>query len=276
VLNPAWVRQTIAVTIHSDFFSPPTPRVIAHRGGAGTAPENTLAAFDSAYAAGMRYFEFDLHATCDGTLVVCHDPDLARTTDRAGRIQELTFQQVSAADAGYWFAQDKGFPFRGHGLRIPRLAEILERYDDARYVIEIKQVTPSIVPQLDRHLTQYNLRGKVLIASEHQQPLDEVRRRAPDLPTNFSANEVRGFLAALTQGAPVSLPGQALQIPPRYGQIELATATTIAAAHRLGVEVHVWTVNEPAEMSSLLALGVDAIITDYPERLTALLLARQA
>jgi glycerophosphoryl diester phosphodiesterase len=255
----------------SEFFSPPVPRIIAHRGGGGSRPENTLSAFDAAYAAGIRYFEFDLHATRDGVLVACHDSDLSRTTDREGYIRELTYRELSVADAGYHFDAGHGFPFRGRGERVPRLSEILERYADARYVIEIKQVAPSIVPELDRQLTQSSLRARVLAASEFQAPLNELRRIAPDLPTNFSADEVRGFLQAALQDAPFTPPGQALQIPPSYGQIELANAATIAAAHRLGIEVHVWTVNEPVEMSRLLALGVDGIITDFPERLAAIL-----
>jgi glycerophosphoryl diester phosphodiesterase len=118
------------------------------------------------------------------------------------------------------------------------------------------------------------MRRRVLIASEHQEPIDELRARAPNMPTNFARRDIAAFLASLPPGAVAYVPrGDALQLPPEHNSWKLVTAESVAAAHRIGVEVHVWTVNDETEMRAFLALGVDGIITDYPSRLVGLLSA---
>ncbi len=109
---------------------------------------------------------------------------------------------------------------------------------------------------------------RVIVASEHQHPLDKIRGLAPKIPTNFSSGEVAEFVRALQSDEHPKGPlGAALQIPPAYGAIKLVTAESVAAAHRLGLEVHVWTVNEEIDMRDLFAMGVDGLISDYPARL---------
>jgi len=116
------------------------------------------------------------------------------------------------------------------------------------------------------------MRRRVMVVGEHQQPLDEVRRLAPQIPTNFSGLEVAGFLQAIAQrDAGYRPPGDALQVPPEYQSWKLVTPEIMSAAHRMGIEVHVWTVNEVAEMAAMLDLGVDGIITDYAARLRSVL-----
>jgi glycerophosphoryl diester phosphodiesterase len=255
--------------LKTDFFSPRLPRAIAHRGGGGDRPENTPEAFAAAYRKGSRYFELDVHTSRDGVLVVCHDPDLERTTDLTGTIRGLSYAEIARGDAGYRFANDLGeFPFRGAGIRVPTLNDILGMFDDTFFVIEIKQTDPSLTAALNQALTTTAMRRRVLIASEHQQPLDEVRALAPELPTSFSAREIAVFFAALTQGMKgYRAPADALQIPVTWDQMLLATPASVAAVHDLGIEAHVWTINEEAEMRDLLALGADGILTDYPARL---------
>jgi glycerophosphoryl diester phosphodiesterase len=259
-------------SLHTDFFNPPAPRAIAHRGGGGVRPENTLEAFADAYRQGARYFELDVHTSRDGVLVVCHDPDLQRTTDLGGAIRGLSYAEISRADAGWGFAVSGGFPYRGAGARVPRLIDVLGMFDDAFFVVEIKQVTPSLTTALNAAFSSTGTRRRVLIASEHQLPLDEIRALAPELPTSFSAREIAVFFAALAQQmAGYRLPADALQIPPSYDEMVLATPSSMAAARELGIEVHVWTVNEEAEMRRMLALGAEGIITDFPARLLAIL-----
>ncbi len=258
--------------LKTDFFAPPGPRPIAHRGGAGVRPENTLEAFTAAYREGIRYFELDVHTSRDGVLVVCHDDDLRRTTDSADAIRELTYAEIARADAGYRFEAGGGFPFRGAGIRVPPLIDVLGLFDDAFFVIEIKQVEPSLTMTLNQALSATGTRQRVLIASEHQRPLDEMRALAPELPTSFSGREIMGFFAALIgQMAGYRIPADALQIPPAHDSMLLATSASIAAAHALGLEMHTWTINEEAEMRHLLELGIDGIITDYPARLLAIM-----
>ena len=252
----------------TDFFKPPTPRVFGHRGSAGTHPENTLESFRAAVALGVQYLEFDIHMTRDGELVVSHDDHLARMCGRAGVIRGMTYAELAEADAGRMFTRDGAtFPFRDKGVRVPRLVEVLAAFPRMQMIVEVKQIAPSVVaPMLDL-IDRAGMRRSVLVASEHQEPLDEVRKLAPEIPTNFSYLESGLFIQAMgTRDAGYRPPGDAVQIPRSYESWQLVTAESVAFAHRLGLEVHVWTVNDEAEMSELLDMGVDGLISDYPER----------
>jgi glycerophosphoryl diester phosphodiesterase len=255
--------------LDTDFFTPPVPRVFGHRGSAGTHPENTLESFAAAAALGAPYLEFDLHMTRDGEVVVSHDDNLERNCGRPGAIRDMTYAELSAADAGRMFTLDRGatFPFRGKGLRIPRLAEVLAAFPTLMMIIEVKQIAPSVVAPMLDVIDRAGMRRRVLVASEHQQPLDEVRMLAPEIPTNFSYFECGGFMQAMAaRDAAYLPPGAALQIPRSYESWQLVTPESVAFAHRVGVEMHVWTVNDEAEMRELLDLGVDGLISDYPAR----------
>ena len=260
-------------SLDTDFFGLPTPRAIAHRGACGTHPENTMASFEAAAALGANYFELDVHMTRDGEVVVCHDPDLARTTGTPGLIKQMAYRDVATADAACTFSTDgTSFPFRAKGIMVPRLAEVLAAFANVRAIVEVKQTEPSLIDALLSVIDGAGARRRVLVASEHQAPLDEFRALAPDIPTNFSSGEVGGFMQALAARDRSYPPaGDALEVPPSYEGWRLVTPESVAFAHECGVEVHVWTVNEPAEMTVLLEMGVDGIITDFPARLLELL-----
>ncbi len=247
-------------------FPGPLPRAFGHRGAAGVAPENTIVSFRRARADGADVLELDVHATSDGEVVVLHDPTLERTTDGAGPVSGLRWAEVARLDAGHRFTADGGrtFPFRAVGMRVPRLAELLRELPDMPLNIEIKQETPSIVDTVVALLRA--ARTTVVLAAEYDVIMHAIRRSAPEMPTSLAAGEVAAFVGALTAGETPALPtgAVALQIPPRFGEIELVTATTVAAAHALGAEVHVWTINDAAEMRRLLRLGCDGIISDVP------------
>jgi glycerophosphoryl diester phosphodiesterase len=263
--------------LDTEFFDLPLPRVMAHRGASGDYPENTMPAFQAAAEVGAPYFELDVHMTRDGEIVVMHDPELRRTTGRDGTIREMSFAELIEADAGYNFSlgKDGRFPFRGAGIKVPALAEFFAAFANHRFVVEIKQTTPSLVPALIETIDRAAMRRRVLIASEHQAPMDEVRALAPGLPTNFSSLEVGGLMMSLAPGAAAyTSRGDAIQVPPEYHSWKLITAESVAAAHRCGVEMHVWTINDPAEMRALLELGVDGIISDYPARLIEVVRSR--
>jgi glycerophosphoryl diester phosphodiesterase len=257
--------------LDTDFFTPGLPRVFGHRGSSGTHPENTLESFRAAAASGVRFLEFDIHMTRDGEIVVAHDEHLKRMCGLDRVIREMTYAELAAADAGRMFTLDGAtFPFREKGVRVPRLAEVLAEFSKLRMIVEIKQIAPSIVaPTLDV-LDRAGMRRSVLVASEHQEPLDEVRKLAPKIPTNFSYLESGLFIQAMgTHDASYRPPADAVQIPHRHEAWELVTPQSVEFAHRLGVEVHVWTVNEEAEMSELLDMGVDGLISDFPHRALA-------
>jgi glycerophosphoryl diester phosphodiesterase len=264
--------------IDSDFFKLPRPRAIGHRGSAGTHPENTLESFRAAAATGAPYIEFDIHMTRDGEVVVAHDEHLERMCGLERVIPEMTHAEVAAADAGRMFTNDGAtFPFRNKGIGIPRLAEVIAALPKLRMIIEIKQITPSLVAPMLQVIDRAGMRRNVLVASEHQEPLDEVRKLAPDFPTNFSYLESGLFFQAMVaRDANYRPPGAALQIPPNYESWQLVTPDSVEFAHSLGIEVHVWTVNEESEMTKLLDMGVDGIISDYPARLLNLIRKRPA
>ncbi|MGH7932624.1 MAG: glycerophosphodiester phosphodiesterase [Candidatus Binataceae bacterium] len=260
--------------IDTDFFAPPRPRVIAHRGASGHYPENTLPAFRAACDFGARYIELDVRMTRDGEIVVAHDENLERMCAHAGTIAGTTLGDLRRLDAGHNFAPADGeeFPFRGRAITIPTLAEVLSEFPNGYFIVEMKQVAPGLAAPLLRVVERAGMRRRVLVASEHQAPLDEFRRLAPDIPTNFPYREIAAFMMSLPPGTPRFIPlGDALQIPPIYESWRIVSVESVAAAHRLGVEVHVWTINQEAQMREMLTIGVDGVITDFPDRLLAIL-----
>jgi glycerophosphoryl diester phosphodiesterase len=255
--------------LDSDFFSLPLPRIFAHRGFAGEYPENTMPSFRAAAGAGAEYFELDVHMTVDGEIVVSHDESLERNCGRAGAIRELEWSQIAQADAGYAFTIDGGatHPFRGQGIAIPRLADVLAEFPGVRVLIEVKQKSPSLVAAMLAVIESAAASRRVLIASELQAPIDELRRLAPGMPTNFPYREVAEFLQAMAASRTDYRPrASALQIPPEYEGWKLVTPDSVGFAHRIGVEVHVWTVNDQPAIAEFLDMGVDGIITDFPDR----------
>lgn len=260
-------------TLDTDFFDPSRPRAFAHRGVSGNYPENTMESFQAAAELGTPYLELDIHLTRDSVVVVHHDESLSRLAGRDVLIKTMTFAELREIDIARNFTPDGvSFPFRDRGIRVPSLHEVLDAFPHQLFIVEVKQAEPSLIVPMLAVLHDTKMMRRVLIASEYQAPLDEVRTLAPSLPTNFSAAEVGAFVMSLPPGAPVSLSrGDALQVPPEYMNWKLVSPESIAAAHRIGVEVHVWTVNEEREMRELLAMGVDGLITDYPARLLRVL-----
>jgi glycerophosphoryl diester phosphodiesterase len=249
------------------------PRLFGHRGAAGVAPENTLPSFQRALADGADVLELDVHATADGEIVVLHDPTLERTTDGAGPVKSVGFAELARLDAGFRFSPDGGrtFPFRAQGVAIPRLADVIRDCPRVPLNVEIKQEEPSIVSEVVALLRA--TRTRVILAAEIDAIMHAIRTAAPDMPTSLAALEVAAFVSALEAGEQPCLPAGAvaLQIPPRFGSVTLVTPESLAAAHAIGAEVHVWTINDPDEMRRLLALGCDGIMSDFPARARAVI-----
>lgn len=256
------------------FFTGTKPRFFAHRGASGETPENTLLAFRRAAEVGIAYAEFDVHTSRDGQVVVIHDDTLERTTNGQGGVGERTLAELQQLDAGYWFSLDDGqtFPFRGTGVTIPTLAEVLREFPQIRFTVEIKQIDPPIEEQVVAVIRACGRADDVILASEHDQVLARAGSLAPEMARSFAHGEGVDFMQRVVTGqlAGYQPPGEALQIPPEYNGIPLVTAQTVGAAHTLGCEVHVWTINEPQEMERLLDLGVDGIMSDFSERMLAI------
>jgi len=198
---------------------------------------------------------------------VLHDAHVDRTTDGVGAVRDLAWADVRRLDAGWRFtAPDGSHPYRGRGIGIPSLADLLEAFPGVPLNIEVKQGTPPIVARVLATLDAYDARARTLLAAEHHDVMETIRVAATDVATSFSAAEVADFINRFAEGRweEYRPAGVALQVPPSFGDVTIVSAETVGAAHDLGLEVHVWTINEPNEMRALLALGVDAIMTDVP------------
>ena len=258
------------------FFAAEEPRaqVIAHRGGAGVRPENTVAAFSHAVEIGADVLEMDVQRTADGAIVCLHDRTVDRTTDGRGRVDSLTWSELRKLDAGHNWSDDGGrtYPFRGKGVHVPTLEEVFTRFSSARMNIEMKHDGPGLAQPLCALIRHARMNQRVLIASMNEEAILAFRQACPEVATSMTRTEAQLFfgIQLVSLDAAYSPPVGALQIPDRLGGEIVATAGLIAAAHRRNLKVHVWTINDPARMEELIRIGVDGIITDRPDRLLEL------
>ena len=201
-----------------------------------------------------------------------HDPLLDRPTDGSGPVSAQPLAAVQRLDAGFGFtAADGSHPHRGKGIRVPTLRELLAAHPDVPLNIEIKQGDPPIVDRVLADLDAFGARERTLLAAEHHDIMEAIRAAAPDVVTSSSAAEAADFVFRVRYGRldyyrPVAV---ALQVPAEYEGTPIVTAESVVVAHRFGLEVHVWTINDPPEMDRLLDLGVDALMSDFPDRVTS-------
>lgn len=247
------------------------PLVIAHQGGEGIRPSNTMLAFDHAMSLGVDMLDTDVHLSKDGVLVLIHDETVNRTTNGQGAVRDLTLAELQALDAGYHFSPDEGksFPFRGKGVTIPTLEALFKAYPTTLIGIEIKQTPPSIATPLCALIRSYGMGDKILLSSFRPDNMLAFRRECPEVATSPTENEIRPFFFAslvFMEGL-ISPQWHALQVPEYGGGFHVLTPRFIAAAHRRGVAVYPWTINTTDDLRRVLALGVDGINTDYPDRM---------
>ena len=254
-------------------FSAATPLVVAHRGGMGLWPEHTLHAFRAALELGTDVLELDVRRSADEQLVIFHDADLARTTDGEGPLRALTIAELTRLDAGYRFSVDAGrsFPFRGRGLKIPTLAQILRELPNARLSIELKEETPAAAESLCALVKDVGER--VLVSSFHQAPVDTFRARCPGVATAATPGEAWRFYLASGLGlANLVQPKAAVFfVFERLGPFRPVTRRFVSQAAALNLPVYVWGSEGDDSMRSLLDAGVAGITTDRPDHLLALL-----
>lgn len=248
------------------YFTPAPPRVLAHRGLALEAPENTLLAFAKAVAAGVTHIETDVHGSADGVSMVSHDPDLQRLAGRAVRVEQLTSHELRRIRLG----EGQGFC---------SLAEALDTFPETRFNIDIKAdsaVAPTIAAIRDARATD-----RVLVGSFSAKRRLAVVRELPGVATSISARAgLAAVLAARSRGGIPALRRvlrdvHAVQFPLSALRVRTMTPRSVAAFHAAGVEVHVWTINDEPTMTRLLDLGVDGLVTDRAD-LALDLIARRA
>jgi len=265
---------------HPFFRGLAPPLVIAHRGGADLWPENTLLAFRRALALGVDVLELDLQVTADGVLVVLHDATVDRTTNGRGAVHDMTLAALQALDAGYRWSADGGrtFPYRGRGIVVPTLARVLDAFPTARLLVEIKPPAAPAARALCRTLVAMGATDRVLIASMAAGAIAVVRSRCATVATGATPREVARFVTARAlRLLPLPrLPAVALHVPERWRGIPVLTPGLVAAARARGLQIHAWTINREARMRRVLALGVDGVVTDRPDRLLAILGRRRA
>jgi glycerophosphoryl diester phosphodiesterase len=242
------------------FLDHPGPIPFAHRGGAARHPENTWVSFGHAVSLGYRYLETDARLTRDGVVLAFHDATLERVTDRSGTIAELPWEVVRQARIG--------------GAHEPvRLDDLLDAYPDVRVNIDAKE--DHVVEPMCRMLERVGAVDRVCIASFSDARLERARGLlGPALCTSAGPRGVARLRLA-SAGAPVRAPSvPCVQVPVRARGVRLVDRRFVTTAHRGGIAVHVWTVDDAVEMRRLLDLGVDGIMTDEPDLLRAVLVER--
>ncbi|RLB54459.1 MAG: hypothetical protein DRI34_12020 [Deltaproteobacteria bacterium] len=242
---------------------------IAHRGGALLAPEETMVAYENAVAAGADVLEMDLHETADGVIVCMHDEKIDRTTDGEGFIRNFTYEELSRFDAGYNFSPPD-FPCRGRGLIVPRFVDILDAFTDMSFMAEIKQVDPPIIDDVLEVIRERGLYERIIIASLVDSVVERVKEKDPRVMTSWGTTEMLTFVTMSDEDEKTFLPSSRFLQPPR----EVISEETMERIRRFALKVHVWTVNEPADMRRFMGMGVDGIITDDPETLEVLASSR--
>lgn len=234
------------------FFNSPPPRVLAHRGLALEAPENTLLAFAKAVAEGATHIETDVHESADGVAVISHDDTLTRVAGRSVRVNQLTVPELRRVDLG-------------HGQNFPTLAEAIDAFPDARFNIDVKSAG-AVQPTIDA-IRSVSALDRVLVTSFSSKRRVAATKGLPGVATSAAFSEMLQVLTAIRLGftarARTLLTAyDALQVPERWKGVRVVSPTLLRLAHEVGVEVHVWTVNDPLDMARLYDLGVDGIVSD--------------
>jgi len=241
--------------------------IYAHRGGAALRPENTIAAFDHGLACGAEGLEFDVHLSRDDVVVIHHDDTLERTTSGRGPVAALTAAELARLDAGYQFSDGRGgFPYRGQGIGVPTLHEVLRRYPSAPLIIELKEDGERLARRVADEVRTAHAVDRVAIGSFYPAALNAVRKYEPAIATGAAKEEIRWALYRSWVGLGIgATPYREFQVPERAGRTTIVTRRFVRAAHRAGIPVKVWTVNGADDMRRLMAAGVDALITDHPD-----------
>jgi len=235
------------------------PWVIAHRGASGHAPENTMAAYERAVQLGAPFIETDLHLTRDAHFVAIHDATLERTTNGRGNVHDFTLHELRRLDAGMWY--DRSFM----GQKIPTLEELLEfaRKHDVVFYLEVKYDSAwGMHHALVGALRKEHDAARTIVISFDAATLESIRK--------LDASIMTGLLIENDGSEAVK---RAVEVGARQlcPQFSIVTAKFVDEAHRSDLHVATWTVNQPEDMRAIIAARVDGVMTDFPDRLQAVL-----
>lgn len=249
------------------FSAADRPLVFAHRGGCALGPENTVAAFDLGLEAGADGLELDVHLSADGVVVVCHDGTLERTTGAAGPVGSRTATELAGVDAGFHFSDPSGgFPFRGRGIGVPTLRDVLRRYPGIRVIIEMKEDSVDMGNAVAEVVRGAGAVERVCAAGYGLRALKAVRSALPEMMTSASLPEVKlAVYRSLARWPVRDAPYGAFQVPERAGAVRILSPRFIRHAHERGRVVQAWTIDEERDMERLLGWGVDGLISNVPD-----------
>nr|WP_281389028.1 glycerophosphodiester phosphodiesterase [Spirochaeta isovalerica] len=242
---------------------------MAHRGDSVRYPENTMPAFESAVAMGVDVIETDVHLTKDGEVVIWHDDSLERMSGDPRKITDMNWNEVQEINAAYQFTPDKGktFPYRESPIPPVLLKDLLSRFPEMRFNVDLKDKKKELAEQHGKILVETEALSRVVTASFHGNVLAHFRKRFPRALTSCTSLEVIKFLVLYHTRLlyfPLPCKMKVLQVPEISGKITVLTHGFISALHKRGLKVQVWTVNEQDEMRRFLKMGVDGIFTDRP------------
>lgn len=245
------------------------PLVMAHRGGMGLWPENTLYAFERAAKIGVDVMEIDVRQTKDGEIVVIHDEIVDRVSDGKGAVANLTLDELKSLDFAYHFVKNGGEKpeLRGAGVTISTLREVLKSLPDLYFNIDIKVDSADFVRSVLKLVREEGMLDKVVIGSFYDDIVNLVNREASEFAASASEREawVIFLLNKIGLGSLHQPTGVAYQIPVTHNGMNVVTPSLVRTAHSLGQEVHAWTIDDPAEIRRLVEMGVDGIVTNRPD-----------
>lgn len=226
-----------------------------------------MPAIDNGMKLGSDGLEIDTHLSADGIPVVIHDPTLDRTTDRTGPVSAVSAAELARVDAGFRFEFDGAFPFRGQGIGVPKLDDVLAKHRDARIIIEMKGGEPELARAVAASVKQASAVDRTCVSSFHQRSIDTVRAEHPEITTSASVREARWTLHRSWVRWPwvTAQPYFAFQVPEHTRRMRVVSPAFVRQVHKQGQVVQVWVVNERHDVLRLLDWGVDGIISDRPD-----------
>ena len=240
--------------------------MFAHRGGSALGPENTIAAFDRGVEVGADGLELDVHLSADGIVVVHHDATLDRTTSASGPVASRTAAELARVDAGYRFSKHGAYPYRGQGIGVPMLRDVLRRYPDVPVIIEMKVDSKAMGEALAREVRSANAVDRVCAAGFGARSAAAARAALPEMACSACHAEVRLAVYRTLAYWPVRHARYGgYQIPEHSGMLRIVSPRFIRYAHDASMKVQVWTVDQEPDMRRLLGWGVDGLISNRPD-----------
>ncbi len=220
-----------------------------------------MLAFSAAIEVGARHVETDVRVTSDGVVHCIHDASVDRTTDASGPLSRHSSLEIAELDAGFGHATPEGYPFRSIGARIPTFEELVTSYPDVHVVVDLKE--DAVVEPLAELVRRLGIGEQLIVGSFSDARLAHFRDlTAGTVPTSVGSTRARSWLLASRVGQSLSGPGSALQLPLQRRGVRVVDRKLVDAAHERGLQVHVWTINDPHKMKELIEIGVDGIVTD--------------